>query len=179
MLELLIVIIILGVLASVAVPQFLGGTEDAEDATLRQQLRDLNTAMEVYKHQHGGRLPGTVSAATGLAVSNEAEAATALRQQLLGYSNARGLVSTDRASGYTFGPYLNKIPMNPRNGKRSIVADITTDDLSRLSTDGTDSGWRAYVLLGIVIANDGALVRDVDHVTDVDGTGSELPIPPG
>lgn len=49
--EILIVVVILGILAAVVVPQFTGAADDANDATVRSQLQTLRSQVELYKAQ--------------------------------------------------------------------------------------------------------------------------------
>ena len=52
--EILIVVVILGILAAVVVPQFTSAADDANDATVRSQLQTLRSQVELYKAQQGG-----------------------------------------------------------------------------------------------------------------------------
>jgi prepilin-type N-terminal cleavage/methylation domain-containing protein len=50
--ELLIVVIILGILAAVAIPQFGSSTDDAKLSTMTSNLSSLRNAVELYKQEH-------------------------------------------------------------------------------------------------------------------------------
>jgi type II secretory pathway pseudopilin PulG len=52
------VILILGILASVAAPRFLGTPPTATDNGIKQTLGVVRDAIELYAADHGGRLPG-------------------------------------------------------------------------------------------------------------------------
>ena len=56
--ELVVVIMILGILAAVAVPRFLNTSGTATDNGLRQSLAVLRDAIELYTAENGGQLPG-------------------------------------------------------------------------------------------------------------------------
>ncbi len=56
--ELVVVIMILGVLAAVAVPKFLATTKTATDAGVKQSLSVIRNAVELYAADHSGTLPG-------------------------------------------------------------------------------------------------------------------------
>ncbi len=56
--ELVVVIMILGILAAVAVPKLINVTGTATDNGLRQTLSVVRNAIELYAAAHGGNLPG-------------------------------------------------------------------------------------------------------------------------
>ncbi len=53
LIEILIVVVILGILAAVVVPQFTNASEDANDAAVRSQLQTLRGQIELYRAQVG------------------------------------------------------------------------------------------------------------------------------
>src|SRR5438067_4738754 len=58
LIEILIVVIILGVLAAIIVPQFSSASHEARESTLKDCLRYLRTQMVVFKAQHRDVAPG-------------------------------------------------------------------------------------------------------------------------
>ena len=56
--ELVVVIMILGILATVAAPKFLNTSATATDNGLKQSLGVVRDAIEMYAADHGGALPG-------------------------------------------------------------------------------------------------------------------------
>ena len=56
LIEILIVVVILGILAAVVVPQFTNASEDANDAAVRTQLQTLRGQIELYRAQIGSDL---------------------------------------------------------------------------------------------------------------------------
>jgi len=50
--ELLIVVVILGILAAVVIPQFEGATAQGKEAALTSNLATVRQAIEMYKVQH-------------------------------------------------------------------------------------------------------------------------------
>lgn len=56
--ELVVVVMILGILAAVAIPKLVSTTGLATDNGLRQTLGVVRDAIEVYASQNGGALPG-------------------------------------------------------------------------------------------------------------------------
>jgi prepilin-type N-terminal cleavage/methylation domain-containing protein len=61
LIELVVVIMILGILAAVAVPRLIGTTGNATDNGLRQSLGVIRDAIEMYAAEHGGKLPGATA----------------------------------------------------------------------------------------------------------------------
>lgn len=55
--EILIVVVILGILAAIVVPQFTRATEDAQAGNLKAQLSSLNRQIELYRARHSGQIP--------------------------------------------------------------------------------------------------------------------------
>jgi general secretion pathway protein G len=62
--EILIVVVILGILAAVAVPQFSAATDDARVVATKDQLEKVRKALSVYFVQNNGSYP-TVTAGDG------------------------------------------------------------------------------------------------------------------
>lgn len=62
--EILIVVVILGILASIVVPQFVGAAEEAAVTTARSELEKLRRAVEVFTVRNENTLP-TVTAGEG------------------------------------------------------------------------------------------------------------------
>jgi general secretion pathway protein G len=56
--ELVVVVMILGILASIAAPRLLGTSQLATDNGARQTLSVIRTAIDLYAAEHGGELPG-------------------------------------------------------------------------------------------------------------------------
>ena len=84
LIELLLVLIILGVLATIAIPKLTGAREKAFIATVMSDLKIMASQMEIYQSQNQ-TYPGTVGLLTNLTLSdgvtitiNEATAGTGL-----------------------------------------------------------------------------------------------------
>jgi prepilin-type N-terminal cleavage/methylation domain-containing protein len=61
--ELLVVMLILGILAAIAIPTFFNQRDKARDASAKEAVRTAQTAMETYGTDHNGDLTGADAAA--------------------------------------------------------------------------------------------------------------------
>lgn len=114
LIEILIVVIILGILAAIVIPQFASASTQAKQSTVQSVAQTLRTQIALYRLQHNDRLPGL----SGSAFSSETFWA-----QMTAKTDGAGFVwlSTTTAGG-PFGPYLQAIPTNALNGS-SLVLD--------------------------------------------------------
>ncbi len=64
LIEILIVVVILGILAAIVVPSFVGAVDEASIGTTQSELTKLRRAVEVFEVRHGNALPD-VSAGDG------------------------------------------------------------------------------------------------------------------
>lgn len=120
--EILIVLVILGILAAIVVPQFSNASHQARENTLKDTLRYLRTQVSVYKAQHQDVAPGA--------------GASNFVQQMTLATDVDGNTNALNTAIFKFGPYLLQMPTNPLNNldtiKLSAVNDLTTevDDLT-------------------------------------------------
>src|SRR3954463_12966486 len=63
--EILIVVIILGILAAIVIPQFTNASQDARKSSLVSQLQTIRSQLELYKLQHRDTFPTSSGLATG------------------------------------------------------------------------------------------------------------------
>jgi general secretion pathway protein G len=131
--EILIVVIILGILAAIVIPQFTNASEDARKSSLTSQLQTIRSQVELYKLQHRDQYPTS----TGLVGGTWDWA------KLTGQTDENGQVyEAGESESGPFGPYLQAAPKNPLNGQDAIILgdDITDpDDLS--FANGQNRGW--------------------------------------
>jgi len=85
--EILIVVVILGILAAIVIPQFTDASTEAKESALASDLQMMRSQLELYKIQHDYSLPPTTS-----------------------FANFQTAL-TEASGGY--GPYMQKIPTNP------------------------------------------------------------------
>lgn len=154
LIEMLIVIIILGILAMVIIPQITTSTDDAKLNTLRTNLGAMRNAVELYYAQHNSAYPGdAVPATKPAAVVTTADAMVA---QLTRYTDVAGNISNTKSTTFAFGPYVKGVALglNPFNNKSDVTMDTTTTDITT-KTSGGNTGWKFYSKTGVLMANDG------------------------
>ncbi len=132
--ELLIVVIILGILAAIVIPQFTNASEDARKGSLSSQLQTLRSQVELYKLQHRDLYPtanGLVSGAWDWT-------------KLTGKTNSDGTTTGSPA----IGPYLQSESINgfrtaPASGVASTVAYSSSEVAvgASLSSMDDNDGW--------------------------------------
>ena len=106
--EILIVVIILGILAAIVIPQFSNASEDARRNSALTLLQTMRQQIELYKMQHGDKWPtadGTIGAGKVLVLTKLTDAA-----------------DYPAGSGKSYGPYLQQTPVNPYNSSSTVVA---------------------------------------------------------
>ena len=59
--EILIVVIILGILAAIVIPQFSNASNDARMSNLQSTVQTLRSQIQLYKLQHGDTLPNLIA----------------------------------------------------------------------------------------------------------------------
>ena len=59
--EILIVVVILGILAAIVIPQFTGASTEAKESSLMSNLQAMRSQVELYKIQHNDDLPGSTA----------------------------------------------------------------------------------------------------------------------
>ena len=58
LIEVLVVVLIIGILAAIAIPQFLGQKSKSQDATAKELVRTAQTTADTYQIDHGGSYEG-------------------------------------------------------------------------------------------------------------------------
>jgi len=115
LLEILVVVVLLGIIAAIALPRFSNASTTARASMLADNLRLIRTQVLVYKGQHMGVSPGYPDG-DPTAVPTEAVFIAHLTQS----SNAGGQTAAPGTPGYRFGPYFTRMPENPTNGRDTV-----------------------------------------------------------
>lgn len=99
--EVLIVVIVLGILAAIVVPQFSSASADSNLSALTTNLHTIRAQLELYKIQHNSTYPVLAS----------------FTAQMTAGTQVDGTVGTD------FGPYLLTVPVNPFSGVNTLTTE--------------------------------------------------------
>ena len=99
--EILIVVVILGILAAIVIPQFTEASTEAKTSRLASDLQTMRSQIELYKVQHSDTAPAVATFDTDM---------------------------TTRDAGDGFGPYLQKVPTNPFVTNEPNVVDLEGAD---------------------------------------------------
>jgi len=143
--EILIVVVILGILAAIVIPQFTEASTEAKLSSLCTDLQTLRSQIELYKIQHNDVAP---TFANFLA-------------QMTQQTDITGAAGTD------FGPYIQKIPVNQFNNK--FDASGIHGLLDNTGTIGDNVGsWEYNQTTGAINADDN---YDNDGVAGADHVG--------
>lgn len=107
LIEILIVVIILGILATIVIGVFANSSADASAKALQDDLRTIRGQLQVYAAQHG----------TYPTVAD-------FDDQMTHYSDVSGNTATSKDPSYPYGPYIMSIPSMPtgtEKGKNTIT----------------------------------------------------------
>jgi prepilin-type N-terminal cleavage/methylation domain-containing protein len=147
--EILIVVVILGILATIVVPQMSSASRDARESTLKDELRYLRTQLQVFKAQHDDLSAGYPN---GDPTASPTEAA--FLDQMTHYSDEKAKTNATASSVYKFGPYLTRMPDNPVNGSSAIkMIGNGTAMPAPNSADANTYGWIYKPSTQEIIAN--------------------------
>ncbi|HMN39584.1 MAG TPA: prepilin-type N-terminal cleavage/methylation domain-containing protein [Phycisphaerales bacterium] len=103
--EILIVVVILGILAAIVIPQFTNASQDAQRGNIQTQLQSIRNQIELYRVKNNGTAPTLVGA--GAAAFSQLITPPAPQQS-----------------------YVRTAPNNPRNGSSEVAADSSATVLA-------------------------------------------------
>ena len=117
--EILIVVIILGILAAIVIPQFTNASTDARKSNMASQDQTIKSQISLYMLQHNDTPPALLTA----------------WDQLTNITDVNGVFqgSTGFLATSSFGPYLQAVPVNPLTNSSTVVAAGTAA--------ATTTGW--------------------------------------
>ena len=144
--EILIVVIILGILAAIVIPQFSSASNDARESALTSDLQTLRSQLELYNIQHQDHYPNVQSTDSGATWVADTGNFTV---RMTGQTDQYGDIT-----GTAFGPYMQMFPTNQFNGFNTVrvggaAAGAGTDGwhfdttTGRLSPDDSVAGHSA------------------------------------
>lgn len=113
--EILIVVVILGILAAIVIPQFTEASTEAKMSSLCSDLQTVRSQIELYKVHHNDNIP----TAGGLT----------LVAAMTGKTEISGVVSDGNPANGEYGPYLQKFPTNQFNDLGDVEEETGTTNL--------------------------------------------------
>jgi general secretion pathway protein G len=131
--EILIVVIILGILAAIVIPQFTNASQDARKNSLTSQLQTVRSQLELAKLQHRDSVSAKLTGSTA-----------GVHWDDLTIKTNDDYTTTGTPA---FGPYLNGPPMNPLNGGSDVIVLTSGAEPTFGATvtgGGTTIGWVYY-----------------------------------
>lgn len=153
--EILIVVVILGILAAIVIPQFSKASTEAKESSLVSDLQTIRSQIELYKLQHNEILPDLTMVDFG-------------GKQVNGLTGCTLVDGTQVAIGTddSYGPYLMKMPLNQFNMSDLVDSSGTAGD------GGTGvgcTGWEYNTSTGEIWPD----YIDMDGVEGSDGTEAD------
>lgn len=134
LIEILIVVVILGILAAIALPQLSSATAESRQAMLKDELRFLRNQLQVFRAQHRDISAGYPGGSIG-ATPDEATLVAHLTQ----FTDAACNVSATGSATFKYPPYLSKMPENPINKKDGIW--VVTGAALPAADENQPYGW--------------------------------------
>jgi len=132
--EILIVVVILGILAAIVIPQFTEASTEAKTSSLASSLQTVRSQIELYKIQHGDVAPTLANIVACMTTCSNSGSPT------LTFWADRTAVP---ANTIAFGPYMQKMPVNPFTNTDTVAAP------------GTVAAWNYVAATGQFTAADG------------------------
>src|SRR5262245_17763180 len=158
--ELVMVVMIVGMLSSMAIPRISRGATAAGDATLAADLTVVRKAILYFAAEHNGDFPGPSAARFTAGMTQ--------------YSNGAGSTSVTRSAAFPYGPYLQDVPrcpVGPNMGSNKVLIDAVN---SPPKTDlSTGDGWVYNPNTGEFYANLPGVVQHGTTLVTADGFGGQ------
>ena len=130
--EILIVVIILGILAAIVIPQFTNASEDARKSNMKSQLQTLRSQIELYKLQHRDQPPALATFWDSMTKQSDENEAI-----------------PPAAGEKAYGPYMQSSVVNPLTNSDTLAAaagagvgwvyDEATGEIHGVNKDGAES----------------------------------------
>ena len=138
--EILIVVIILGILAAIIIPQFTDASTSAKQSSLDSNLQALQSQFELYKVQHNDQYPWDSDLTDGVTFDADGiEAKMTAKTNVDGDEPAEGELS--------FGPYMQNVASNPFFNNATVTFTET-------AVAGSEDDWAIDTTTGAITSGD-------------------------
>lgn len=157
LIEILIVVIILGILAAIVIPQFTNASKEAKQSSLVTMVQSLRSQIALFKLQHNDYLPG----ANPLVGTAGVFSSATFWSQMTEFTSVTGafVAGGPKDATYAHGPYMQSIPKNPLC---PTVANAST-------VEATVNGAASAAVVGFVYDYQGGAGSGKIWGTDTDG----------
>ena len=124
--EILIVVVILGILAAIVIPQFTNASEEAQGGNVKSQLQTIRSQIELFRVRNNGQSPV-------IAGAQDASFADFL--------NGRGTTTTTNSYGLEQDPYMRTAATNPRTNTNIVIDDADPITAANQYVQNGDTAW--------------------------------------
>ncbi len=152
--EILIVVVILGILAAIVIPQFTDASTQSKISSSLTSLQTLRSQVELYKIQHNDNPPVLATFETQMEDYSDVGGTT---------DTAKGTSISSGGNGIIYGPYVQEVPTNPWSGSDTVLGAPTADN-----------GWVYIELTGDVFLDTSNLdaTNDAEVITALTEAGA-------
>jgi general secretion pathway protein G len=129
--EILIVVVILGILAAIVIPQFTNASEEAQTGNIQTQLQTVRSQIELFRVRNNG-------------VSPDLDDANPFIDLRVGTNATDPAFQIANSQGRTQETYLRNAPVNPRNGLNTVTDTAGADPIALAASDDAVAlavGW--------------------------------------
>ena len=155
LIEILIVVMILGILAAVVIPQVANASGEANRSSLITTVQSLRSQVALFRLQHNDYLPGSNPVAGSGATFDQAT----FWDQMSMFSDINGATNATRTAQHDRGPYMQSVPKNPLCPVRAAADDV----------EDTVDGAPATNVVGFIYDFQGGAGSGKIWGTDTDG----------
>ena len=120
LIEILIVVIILGILAAIVIPQFTNASKEAKQSALVTMVQSMRSQIALFKLQHNDYLPGVAPVVGSGGTFSQA---TFWNQMTL-FSDVTGATNATKTVQFDKGPYMQSTPKNPLCPTTALNSDV-------------------------------------------------------
>jgi general secretion pathway protein G len=161
--EILIVVVILGILAAIVIPQFTDASTSARESSLCSDLQMMRSQIELYKVQHMDTMAGITDGATFIS-------------HMTTWTDKDGNILAAAQPGVSFGPYMQKVPVNPfAPTATAVAADGINGNVASGAAAGNNTGsWMLTLLPDAASATEATIQADDDKLTPTGQAHTDL-----
>jgi general secretion pathway protein G len=145
LMEIIIFVVVVGLLATVVIPQFTSDKKVSRQNLLKDDLQYLRTQIAVYRAQHQDVSPGYPQ---GYQLVNPEP--RAFVDQLTLHSDINCNLSPTDSPAYPYGPYIKQLPVNPFNNSSDVIIVANNQPMP---APGGPAGWIYKAQTQEIIAN--------------------------